>query len=480
MPLYDQTVTWGRSLAVQLARESERPPYIRTHHLAPWLVVATVCFGAFMGQLDASIVTLAFPALQHQLHVGLANVEWVSLAYLITLVTLLAPVGKISDKYGRKLIYLYGFTIFIAASAACGFTTTLTALILFRVLQATGAAMLQANSVALVATSVPAKSRRAALGIQAAAQSLGLALGPVLGGVLIATVGWRWIFFINVPVGIIALIAGRFLLPRTHKRSPETGSDLPGLLLLAISVVSTLVLVSKISGNGLPFVEIIVLALVSCVTIAGLVLRENHTRSPLIDFNMLKTSGVARMLAGALFAYMVLFGPLVLFPQILTAKSDNVLKIGLLLSALPAGFGVAAIGAEHILPRNWQNRSRTMLGGLLACVSSGLLAVPAPESVYVLLLGILGLGLGIYIPANNTGIMASVAEHRAALMGGMVNIARGLGTAFGVAAVALALHMTMHRGDQAGLSAAMAAFMLTALLATWFGSLRGPNSTKPV
>ena len=113
--------------------------------MAPWLAVATVCFGAFMGQLDASVVTLAFPALQRQFGVALAGVQWVSLAYLLALVALLVPVGRCSDRYGRKLVYLYGFVLFTAASAGCGLAPTLGVLVAVRVVQAAGAAMLQAK-----------------------------------------------------------------------------------------------------------------------------------------------------------------------------------------------------------------------------------------------------------------------------------------------------------------------------------------------
>src|SRR5205085_6861860 len=142
--------------------------------------------------LDASIVTLAFPALQRQFHAPLAAVQWVSLAYLLTLVALLVGVGQLADAWGRKLLYLYGFALFTLASAACGLAPGLTWLIAFRVGQAIGAAMLQANSVALVVTSVPRDRMRAALGVQAAAQALGLALGPTLGGVLVTFAGWQW------------------------------------------------------------------------------------------------------------------------------------------------------------------------------------------------------------------------------------------------------------------------------------------------
>ena len=202
---------------VTLLREPARPTAIREHPLAPWFAVATVCFGAFMGQLDASVVTVAFPALQRQFGAGLAATQWVSLAYLLVLTALLVPAGRWSDRAGRKLLYLYGFVLFSVASAACGLAPSLGVLIALRVVQAAGAALLQANSVALVVTSVPARTRRAALGIQAAAQAVGLACGPVVGGVLVGTVGWRWVFLVNVPVGLLAVVAGWYLLPRTRR-----------------------------------------------------------------------------------------------------------------------------------------------------------------------------------------------------------------------------------------------------------------------
>src|ERR1700728_4769190 len=210
-----------------LLREPARPAMIREHPLAPWCAVAAVCFGAFMGQLDASVVTVAFPALQRQFGAGLAETQWVSLAFLLVLPALLVPAGRWSDRAGRKLLYLYGFVLFAVTSAACGLATSLTMLIALRVAQAGGAALLQANSVALVVTSVPARTRRAALGVQAAAQAVGLASGPVTGGVLVGTVGWRWVFLINVPVGLLAVVAGWYLLPRTRRAGEPAPRPLP-------------------------------------------------------------------------------------------------------------------------------------------------------------------------------------------------------------------------------------------------------------
>ncbi len=447
-----------------------RPAVVREHRLAPWLAVATVCFGAFMGQLDASIVTLAFPPLQRQFGVSLAGVQWVSLAYLLALVALLVPVGRWSDRFGRKLVYLYGFVLFSAASAACGLAPSLTVLIGLRVVQAAGAAMLQANSVALVATSAPGGRRRSALGIQAAAQALGLALGPVVGGLMVASAGWRWIFFVNVPVGMIAVLAGWFLLPRTRQLAHGRDTDPLGMTLLALTAVGTLVAASSLSGLGLPSWVLAGLAAAVVAAGAGLIWWERRSPAPLIDLPLLAASGIAPALGGALCVYMVLFGPLVLLPQTLAAHGDGVLRAGLLLTALPAGFGLAAVTAERVLPARWPNQRRCAAGGLLATCSVAALAIPGPAALTLISLALLGAGLGAYIPANNTQIMAAVPARDAATAGGMVNMTRGLGTALGVAVVTLGLHAGALPGHADGRPLAIAALTAAALAATWAGT----------
>ena len=456
---------------VTLLREPARPAAVREHRLAPWFAVAAVCFGAFMGQFDASVVTLAFPALQRQFAAGLAEVQWVSLAYLLVLIALLVPVGRWSDRIGRKLVYLYGFVVFTVASAACGLATALPVLIGLRVVQAVGAAMLQANSVALVSTSAPATGRRAALAVQAAAQALGLALGPVGGGVLISLASWRWVFLMNVPVGIVAVIAGVYLLPRTRQRARARGSDVAGMVMLATAAAGVLVALSSVSGLGWPAWAGGCCFLIAAAVGVALVRHERRAVSPLIDMAMLGATGAGPALAGAMCAYMVLFGPLVLIPQLLSAGAAGPLATGLLLAALPAGFGIAALVTDRVLPRGLSNRSRCAAGGVLAACSLPALAVPLPAAVLAVPLGLAGMGLGLYIPANNAKIMNAIPAGDAAAAGGMVNIARGLGTAIGVAAVTFGLHAGHQLPvAQAGPMAAVAALLGAALVAIATGT----------
>jgi MFS family permease len=228
--------------------------------------VGAVCIGAFMGQLDASVVTLTYPRLQSEFHAGFGSVAWVSLVYLLVLVVLLVPVGRWADSRGHKLLYLYGFVLFTFASAACALAPSLGWLVADRGVQAIGAAFLQANSVALVVLSVPAARIRTALGLQGAAQALGLALGPTLGGILVDAHGWRSVFWVNVLVGVVAIVAGQVLLPRSRDLNPPRRGDLRGFALLAAAVAAALLTLSGPSGMPVPQAALVGLALFAIVT----------------------------------------------------------------------------------------------------------------------------------------------------------------------------------------------------------------------
>ncbi|MFI9722726.1 MFS transporter [Streptomyces sp. NPDC052396] len=459
----------GRRWTALLVTERQRPECIRIRPGGWWLAVATVCFGAFMGQLDASIVTLTYDSLRAQFGAPLAAVEWVSLAYLLALVALLIPAGRLSDAHGRKLFYLYGFVVFTAASAACGLAPSLAALVVFRVVQACGAAMMQANSVALVTTSAPREKMRAALGVQAAAQALGLALGPTVGGALVSTLGWRWVFGINVPIGAVALLAGHYLLPRTRHRCPARRFDWAGLVLLAAATTSLLLAVSAASGLPVAGWVVAVLLTVAAGATWAFADRQRRIRHPLLDLRMLRIRAVSTGLFAALCGYLVLFGPLVLVPIIVMLHGHTTLTAGSVLTALPAGFALAAVGADRIMPSGMSDRARCVTGAVLC---SGALAALLASSLSIPwltpLLALLGLGLGLFTPANNALIMGAIPADSSGTGGGLVNMARGLGTALGVALAALTLYLGGPYGHRWALFTLLLISLLAAV-AAWLG-----------
>jgi MFS family permease len=448
-----------------ILQEAPRPAAVRENPRAPWLAVGVVCFGAFMGQLDASIVTITFPALEHDFRVPVAAVQWVSLVYLLGLVALLAPAGRLGDAVGRKLVYTYGFAVFTVASAACGLAPSLGFLVLLRLVQAVGAAMLQANSVALVTTSAPKDKMRFALGVQAGAQSIGLALGPTLGGLLTATVGWRAVYWVNVPVGLMAIVAGRYLLPRTRQFSRPEKFDWPGTLLLVAWTSALLLVLSAASGLSLPTWMAALLAVLALAGLVAFIRREMSTGYPLIPVWLLRSVPLARALAGAACGYLVLFGPLVLIPQVLGHDLGGEARTGLVLSALPLGFGLAALFGDAVLPRAWTDSQRGFAGAATTCaVMCASVFVPVTVQTVVPMLALAGLGLGLFVPANNTVIMRSTADSSASLLGGLVSMARGIGTSLGISLMALALHLGGADRGYAGSTQARPAFVVLAVV----------------
>src|SRR5262249_8555732 len=182
---------------------------------AIWLIVAIVCIGSFMGQLDASITQLVLPALEREFAISIGQVSWVAVIFLLAVSVMLPIFGLLADMYGRKKLYVSGFLIFIAGSALCGFAPGIGWLVAARALQAVGAAMLSANSVAIIVSVAGEKMRGKALGFQAAVQAVGLCAGPTVGGWIVDTLDWRWVFWVNVPFGIVGTVLAWLIVPET-------------------------------------------------------------------------------------------------------------------------------------------------------------------------------------------------------------------------------------------------------------------------
>ncbi len=473
-----QYVPWWHTLLTEPAR----PAWVRKRPDAHWLAVYTVCVGAFMGQLDASIVTVAFPTLQHDFGAPMGEVEWVALAYLLVLVATVAAAGKFSDMVGRKLLYTYGFALFALSSVACGFAPSLLALILFRAVQGVGAVMLQANSVALIATSIPKENLGRGIGIQGAFQALGLALGPTVGGFLIALGGWRLIFFVNLPAGILGCIAGWYLLPRSRYLAKRTPFDWFGLALFAPAAVALFGALSRAREVGFDSPQVLGMFAIAILFLGAFLLREKHTHSPMVDLNLFRSAPFSAGIVSGLLSYAVLFGILFVVP-FLAERSFGLSTgmSGLVLTVLPAALGITApfagrmadrIGAR---PLTVAGMIVTGVGLLIAALFHGSPGVLAAE------LAIMGIGLGLFTPPNNAAIMASAPHTQSGSAGGLLNMTRSIGTALGVALAALVFGFASASESAAGTRVmtehgfAMTAILLAAmaLLAAGFAAIRG-------
>jgi EmrB/QacA subfamily drug resistance transporter len=424
-----------------------------------------------MGQLDASIVTLALPRLGAELNAHVGAVEWVALSYLLVLVATVAIVGRIADAVGRKLLYVYGFAVFTAGSALCGLAPTLGVLIAARVLQAIGAAMLQANSIALITEATPRPQLGRAIGVQGTAQALGLALGPAVGGALMALGGWRLIFLVNIPAGAVGLVLGWLLVPRSRSRRPLGKQDRPGALLLAIAAVGPMAYLSLAGRDGYADPALLLALAAGIAAAVAFVRRERRIEEPLIDLSLFGRPALRTGLSTGLISYLVLFGTLFVVPYYLTARGAGAAQIGLELSVLPVALGIAAPIAGRLVT---DARSRLLTGGGMVLTAAGLLAAALSHDTAGQLggLALTGLGLGAFTPANNATIMAASPAGHTGSVGGVLNMTRGLGTALGVTltgalftAVSTAGHGIGGGGAARALTVALAALAGLALAA---------------
>jgi EmrB/QacA subfamily drug resistance transporter len=416
-----------------LLREPARPRRIATAPWAPTLVVGTVCIGAFMGQLDASIVSLALPAIGRDFHAGTEQTEWVALCYLLTLVSLVAPVGRLADTVGRKLFYTYGFGVFALASLASGLAPNLAVLDVCRVVQAAGAAMLQANSVALIATAVPRSVLGRAVGVQGAAQAVGLALGPAAGGLLLQLGSWRLLFLLSVPAGLIGVATGWFFLPRSRDLAGRTPVDRVGLALFVPAIALLMLALSLGSGTQRAILAVAAVALGVLFT-----LRARRAAAPLLDLNLFRSKTFSAGLAGGLLSYTAMFGLLFTVPPALGARYHLPAgHAGLVLALLPVALGITAPFAGRLADR-FGARAVTMTGMIVAaCAVLGIAALRPGLALFTGLLVIAGIGLGLFTPANNAAVMASAPRRDSGSAAGILNMTRGLGTALGIAAATL-------------------------------------------
>ena len=449
------TWTWDRLLV-----EPRRPQVIRDQPHAPWFAVAAVCIGAFMGQLDASIVTVALPTLQRTFDASVGAVTWVGLSYLLVLVATVTAVGRFADMWGRKLLYVYGFLVFAGASALCGLAPDLAALCGFRALQAVGAAMLQANSLAIIVLVVPGRSLGKAIGLQGTAQALGLALGPSIGGLLLAAGGWRLIFFVNVPVGVLGALTAVALVPRSQNLLARVRFDWTGLGIFFPAVAALLCAITFGTETGWGSALIVSLFALAAVLGALFLWHERRDRDPMLDLALFRSARFSTGIVSGFGSYLVMFGVLLLVPFYFERGLGlGTARSGLELMAMPLAFGIVAPLAGRLADRVG---ARPLTVGGMALVAVGLAAMGAlrPSTVgFLLLLALVGVGMGLFTSPNNASIMGAAPGQHAGMASGVLNMTRGMGTALGLALTGTVF--VLSGGDTGGSAGAEHAFSAT-------------------
>jgi EmrB/QacA subfamily drug resistance transporter len=404
-----------------------------------WIVIGTVCVGAFMGQVDSSITQLLLPRLESEFNARLSTVSWVAVAYLLAMAAFLPIFGRLADIVGRKLLYTGGFLLFVMGSALCGLAPNLPVLIAFRVLQGIGAALLSSNSVAIVVAAAGKELRGRALGIQAAAQAVGLSAGPAIGGLVLDMLDWRWVFWINVPVGLAGTVMGWFVLPPTKDLPDDARFDWKG----AVMIVPALTAVMAVLNEGYAWGATSPL-LLGCVALAVILLTlfirsERRADVPLIELKLFAQRAFSAGNVAGLLSYGTLFGLFFLMPFIFVrAYRDSILAAGLRLCIVPLMIGVVApIGGA--LYDKLGARLPTVFGMVIcvgALVMLGAVLEDARDSLpaVMLALAVFGIGQGLFVSPNNSAIVAAAPANLTGEAGGLLNVTRSLGVSLGVAA----------------------------------------------
>lgn len=399
-----------------------------------YLVLAAVMLGTFMAPLDSSVVNIALPTLTTYFRSSMAVIEWVPMAYLLTTSTLLLTFGRLGDIWTHKRMYVAGFAVFTVGSILCGLAPSIRLLIAFRVFQAVGGGMMFAASPAIITQAFPPHERGRALGISALSVAAGLTIGPPLGGFLATNYGWRWIFFINLPVGIAAIVAAAVLVPRGETK--KQAFDSVGAATAFVALFTLLLALSKGGVWGWGSATTVALLATAVVSGAGFIAVEKRVTHPMLDLSLFHNRLFAAANASALISYLALFAVMFLMPFYLTRVMGLPAKsAGVVLLAVPLSMAVVSPLAGY-LSDFIGSRVLSSLGLAVAAVGLGLLSrlgvESTPVDVAVRLL-VAGFGLALFQTPNTSAIMGSVPRDRAGVASGMVATMRNVGMVLGIA-----------------------------------------------
>jgi EmrB/QacA subfamily drug resistance transporter len=403
-----------------------------------WWVLLAVGISTFMSALDGSVVNTTLPIIKDSFSSSIATIEWVITIYLLVLSSLLLSFGRLGDIRGHKSVYITGFIVFLIGSALCGFSASAVMLIIFRGLQALGAAMIQANSPAILTKSFPSSQRGQALGLSATMTYLGLTIGPSFGGWLAEQLSWRAIFYINIPVGMIALILSlKFILEDRTSESSEN-FDYLGALLFSSGLV--ILLLGLNQGHALGWSSPIIIGelTTAALLIGAFIFTEMKAQKPMLDLSLFKIPSFSTSVASAIFNYICVYGILFLMPfYLIQGRGLSPSEAGLLLTAQPVIMAIIA-PLSGTLSDRIGTRIPTVLGMLILTIGIFILSRLGHESSHIkimIALGIAGLGTGAFMSPNNSALMGAAPKNRQGIAAGTLATARNMGMALGVGLV---------------------------------------------
>jgi EmrB/QacA subfamily drug resistance transporter len=273
-----------------------------------WWTLAAVAFGLFMIMLDNTVVNVALPSIAADLQIGLSELEWIVTGYALTFASLMLTGGKLADLLGRRLIFIVGLAIFTLSSLVCGLAGSGELLIGARVVQGAGAALMNPATLSIIAATFPPRQRGTAIGIWAGTSAMALAIGPLVGGLLTEHISWSWIFFVNVPIGVIAIAASLLLIPESKDESAEQRLDLPGLLTSGIGLFALTYGLIEANTYGWTSSRILGAFAVAVGMLVAFVLLETRQRLPMLDLSLFRNGTFAGANLAVLLVALAMFG----------------------------------------------------------------------------------------------------------------------------------------------------------------------------
>jgi EmrB/QacA subfamily drug resistance transporter len=401
-----------------------------------WWALGAMCFALFMIMLDNTAVNVALPSIQRGLHASTSSLEWTVNAYTLSFAVLLVTGGRLGDLFGRRRIFLAGVIVFAGSSAAIGFSTSDTWLVAWRAVQGVGSAMMMPATLSIITNAFPPAERGKAIGTWAGVSAMALAIGPVVGGLLVQSVSWQSIFFLNLPVAIGAVIVSLFAVRESRDETVAQRIDLPGVATLTVGLAA--LVLALVEGNSWHWgstreIALLVLALVGLSAFAVV---ERHQSSPMVDFGFFRS----RTFLGAnVVAFIVSFAMLAMF-FFMALYMQNVLRYSPLQAGvrfLPSTLMIVFIAplagrlADRVGPRP------LITFGLL-CVSGALLwqsQLTSTSGYGTLLPGfmLMGIGMAFVMSPMSMAAMNAVAQAKAGVASGILSMNRMVGGTFGVA-----------------------------------------------
>jgi EmrB/QacA subfamily drug resistance transporter len=404
---------------------------------ARW-ALASLSLSMLLSSLGTSIANIGLPALTQAFGASFQQIQWVVLAYLLAITTLIVSVGKLGDIAGRRRLLMTGIVLFTAASVLCGVAPVLWMLIAARAVQGLGAAVMMALAMAFVGEIVPKEKTGSAMGLLGTMSAIGTALGPSLGGILIAGLGWPAIFLINVPLGLLAFILAWRTLPidRARPNTGWAGFDKAGTLLLALTLAAYALAMTMGRGNFGAFNAALLVGAVAGVVL--FVLAERSAASPLIRLAMFRDPALSANLAMSAIVSTVMMATLVVGPFYLSRALDlDAARVGLVVSVGPLVVAFAGVPAGRMT--DFLGASRVAVVGLIGLAAGSIILSMMPTASgipgYIAPLVVITAGYALFQTANNTAVMTDVPRDRRGVISGMLSLSRNLGLITGASAM---------------------------------------------